>query len=1036
MIFTKRKYILILVVIALLLMAVILTGCNKPETYTVTFNANGGTGAMLSQIFTEKTVQTLNPNEFISEGYSFIGWSTSTGGSVQYTDKSSYTATADITLYAVWEKNTLEKIYFTVTFKVDNVQYGEIQNIENGHPAAAPVNPIKMATEQYEYTFTGWDKAFDNITENIVINAQFNSTIRGYTIVFQNYDDTLLQSTSVEYGIMPEYIGAIPTKASTVEFNYTFSGWSPAVTEVIGAVIYTATFNSTVRTYPAPVITYTITWNVEGTTSTISVSSGAMPSYGSTTPTKASTSEFDYTFRGWSPAITAATANAAYTAQFNSVTRNYTITWDIEGVTSTTSVAYGATPSYGSIPAKSGTANYYYEFDCWSPDIATVTGAATYTAQFNPVSKGLERLNPITIQLSTSITAVINGSEEKYDDKNGKWYCFTPRVTGIYVIKATENISKCCIYLFDSTNNSEMASNDGEGFLDRFRLEYELTADITYYFFVAFDFINNGEITFEIFNLYSVTELIQIINTAEGKGYVKAVIELIDLAQHNSDAEAVLEVLDVTILKLLADSGDYESIYVLMELVLFGNSDSFTALSNINITALKILAEGGLFQALDLISGIACYGNFDAIEALEKLDITGFLILAEGGDLNAIEVLLLLSNCGNVDAIAAIPHIITLFIYSAENGDINAVDALIFLADNFNTDAAAALQILNVTAFKNLAESGDFDSINMLWDLYGYCGNTNAEAALSSLDTTAFITLANEGNYDVVIMLLDLVNYFGNTNAKTALQTIDTTEFILLAANGNIDMLRALIILADFGNTGAEAALKNFDATEFIPLAESGDIDAVWLLMELARYGNLNVQNALANLNTTALITLARGGSFQAVDMLIFLKSYGNTNVEPFIPEIVTALIPIAESGDLNAINAVFLLSYTGNSEAIAAIPGIMAALKNNAGNGDLNAITAILFLADRGNSDAINAIPGIVTALINSAESGDFDAVDNLLFIFYSGYSTVITDLETLNIEAFVDLYESGDDRALNVLIILAGLGNTAAQDYLDSLS
>lgn len=78
-------------------------------TYTVMFNANGGTGEMEPQTIEVDSYTALNICTFSREGYTFIGWSTTSTGSVNYTDGDTvYNLAAEgetATLYAVWRKN-------------------------------------------------------------------------------------------------------------------------------------------------------------------------------------------------------------------------------------------------------------------------------------------------------------------------------------------------------------------------------------------------------------------------------------------------------------------------------------------------------------------------------------------------------------------------------------------------------------------------------------------------------------------------------------------------------------------------------------------------------------------------------------------------------------------------------------------------------------------------------------------------------------------------------------------------------------------
>ena len=78
---------------------------NAPITYTVSYNANGGTGAPAAQTKTGGTALTLSTVVPTRDGYTFLGWSTSADGAVAYQSGASFTTDANTTLYAVWEKN-------------------------------------------------------------------------------------------------------------------------------------------------------------------------------------------------------------------------------------------------------------------------------------------------------------------------------------------------------------------------------------------------------------------------------------------------------------------------------------------------------------------------------------------------------------------------------------------------------------------------------------------------------------------------------------------------------------------------------------------------------------------------------------------------------------------------------------------------------------------------------------------------------------------------------------------------------------------
>ena len=63
-----------------------------------------------------------------------------------------------------------------------------------------------------------------------------------FNVKFVNYDGTILDQQNIAYGETPEYKGETPTRPSDDSCEYTFSGWSPEISEVMADATYTAQF--------------------------------------------------------------------------------------------------------------------------------------------------------------------------------------------------------------------------------------------------------------------------------------------------------------------------------------------------------------------------------------------------------------------------------------------------------------------------------------------------------------------------------------------------------------------------------------------------------------------------------------------------------------------------------------------------------------------------------------------------------------------------------------------------------------------------
>lgn len=82
----------------------------KPS-YTIKYNANGGSGAPGNQTKWYGTTLKLSSTKPTRTGYTFQGWSTANDSSVEYASGANYTANSAVTLYAVWKANTYTVSY-------------------------------------------------------------------------------------------------------------------------------------------------------------------------------------------------------------------------------------------------------------------------------------------------------------------------------------------------------------------------------------------------------------------------------------------------------------------------------------------------------------------------------------------------------------------------------------------------------------------------------------------------------------------------------------------------------------------------------------------------------------------------------------------------------------------------------------------------------------------------------------------------------------------------------------------------------------
>ena len=235
--------------------ATLLVTTNETDyTYTLSYNANGGSGAPSSQTGSNTAVSpsytfTITNSKPTRTGHTFAGWADSASGSVTHASGSSITLTSTSkTLYAVWTKNSYTvnvkcqdpegsvsntAAYFDVWYSDDTTHktnktsltvtktYGTILYINNLRPyydytqIAGVDSMVSDGNGQYHYTIDQ-----NSANKNLIIKT----SRRQYTVSYDANGGSGAPSNQTKYGGVSLTLSSdIPTRN-----GYTFVKWNTA----------------------------------------------------------------------------------------------------------------------------------------------------------------------------------------------------------------------------------------------------------------------------------------------------------------------------------------------------------------------------------------------------------------------------------------------------------------------------------------------------------------------------------------------------------------------------------------------------------------------------------------------------------------------------------------------------------------------------------------------------------------------------------------------------------------------------------------
>ena len=278
----------------------------KKNTYTVSYNANGGSGAPASQEKTYNVNLTLSSAKPTRSGYSFNSWNTKADGTgTSYASGGTYSANSDVTLYAIWTNNSR-----TVTYNANGGTGGPAtQQFISG----SSVTLSSVAPSRTGHQFLGWSQSQSAATASYTAGGTytFNDNVtlyavwakQTYTISFNANGGSNAPTEQVKtYGDDLTLTSSQPTRS-----GYTFLGWARSNTATAADYVSGATYRENGNTtlyavWSVVVYTHTLTYSANGGTGapTAQTQTYSVEDQRSFTVTSDQPIKDGYAFLGWS----------------------------------------------------------------------------------------------------------------------------------------------------------------------------------------------------------------------------------------------------------------------------------------------------------------------------------------------------------------------------------------------------------------------------------------------------------------------------------------------------------------------------------------------------------------------------------------------------------------------------------------------------------------------------------------------------------------------------------------------------------------
>ena len=201
----------------------------SPDTYTITYDANGGTGGPAGPVSKIHGVAITLPlqGSLVKGAETFIGWNTAANGTgPSYAEGASYTAEGDATLYAMWTNLPIHTLSYTAGVG-GSITGSTTQPVIQGNDGSAVT-----AIADTGYTFDQWSDGLTSATrqeQNVNASLSVSASFIADSYIITYYGNgagggALPGPTTKSHGT-PILLAGLGT---LVKANHTFSGWNTA----------------------------------------------------------------------------------------------------------------------------------------------------------------------------------------------------------------------------------------------------------------------------------------------------------------------------------------------------------------------------------------------------------------------------------------------------------------------------------------------------------------------------------------------------------------------------------------------------------------------------------------------------------------------------------------------------------------------------------------------------------------------------------------------------------------------------------------